>query len=165
MTSHLSSSIVASLITLSFTFSTAAKDTASPVSFLLKEKNKNSSVQQKQSVADERGIDEIDLDLKTDKARCEDIEKVLTKNYGPATSRRRNLRIWEIPNTDKTAKQSKMITIMAGEENGRYFVKLDRKGPTRGNNPRLKKTKQRKPKAASKTSIRTRQKTRSYERD
>lgn len=129
---------VAGVLCLCFSTAATAKDPISPVSLLIKEQNKHSQTQ-KNYVKNERSIDTISIDLKTDKARCEDIEKVLTDTYGPATSNRHNLRIWELPNTDKVTGQSKMITIMAGEENGRYFVKLDRKGPTRGNNPRLYK--------------------------
>jgi hypothetical protein len=58
-----------------------------------------------------------------------------------------------------------MITIMAGEENGRYFVKLDRKGTKSGNNPRLNKNKLGQSTQSIKTNIRTKQNIRTYEHD
>lgn len=156
---------LAGILCLSFSTAVAAEDDISPVSLLIKEQNKHSQTL-KNRVQNERGIDELNIDLKTDKARCEDIEKVLTETYGPATSNRHNLRIWELPNTDKVTGQSKMITIIAGEENGRYFVKLDRKGQKRGNNPRLYKAERiNSAKPLSQTRSFSRQKVRSVERD
>lgn len=88
------------------------------------------------NVRKNKDIDDITLDLGQDKARCEDLEKKLTAKYGAPISSRNNIRVWELKNANFTAGQSKKITIMAGEENGRYFVKLDRKGTRAGNNPR-----------------------------
>lgn len=159
--------LFAASIIFSFGFANiaVAQNAPSPVSLLLKEKSKDSSAQRQLSMT-ESDIDEISLNLKNDKARYEAIEQILADNYGPATSKRRNLNIWELPNTDKTTGQSKMITIMAGEENGLYFVKLDRKGPRRGNNPRLYNAIQ--PQSAislSQAGASISQRTRSYEPD
>ena len=88
------------------------------------------------NVKKKKDIDNISLDLGQDKARCMELESKLTSQYGPPVSKRNNIRIWEIKNSDMALGQAKKTTIMAGEENGKYFVSIDRKGPKAGNNPR-----------------------------
>jgi hypothetical protein len=75
-----------------------------------------------------RGVDKFHLDLGQDKERCEELERKLTDIYGPASSKRKNIKVWEIANPDYSLGQSKKITIMSGEEKGRYFLKMNRQG-------------------------------------
>jgi len=81
-------------------------------------------------------IDDVHLDLGQNKTHCEELEKKLTAKYGAPKSQRNNIRIWELNNPDFTVGQSRKITIMAGEENGQYFLTVDRKGPRTGNTSR-----------------------------
>jgi len=116
----------------------SAKDVPSPVALMMKHKHQfngthlgSKAEHKKQNL----------LHLKLTKAQCEEIEQSLSEAYGPAISSRGNIRIWEIINQNRSYNQSKMVTIMAGQEQGQYFAKLDRKGAAVSNNPRLRKPK------------------------
>ena len=88
------------------------------------------------NVKKSKSIDDIHLDLGQNKARCEELEKKLTAQYGAPKSSRNNIRVWELNNVEASTGQSRKITIMAGEEKGQYFLTMDRKGPRTGNTSR-----------------------------
>lgn len=111
-----------------------AKNAPSPIALLMKHKPHQAGSQ-----ANQRSLKKLNLSLT--KAEYIEIERSLTDAYGPASRTRGNMRIWEVENTNKSSGQSKIVTIIAGEENGRYFAKLDRHGFAVSNNPRLRKTK------------------------
>ncbi len=118
-------------LTLSIAVSAQAKETPSLVALVMK--HKPSQVNSRS----EHSLEKLDLTLT--KTECEDIERSLTEAYGPAARTRGSLRIWEVSNKHKSSGQSKFVTIIAGQEAGRYFVKLDRQGYAASNNPRLRK--------------------------
>lgn len=126
--------VLASTLALMTADMANAKNAPSPIALLLKHKPDQAGSQ-----GNHRSLKKLNLSLT--RSECEDIESSLTDAYGPASKTRENMRIWEIPNTNKSSGQSKIVTIIAGEENGRYFAKLDRHGFAVSNNPRLRKTK------------------------
>lgn len=103
---------------------------------MLKTKNRSEIKIHGKNIKKKNKIDNIHLNLGQNKARCEELEKKLTAQYGPPKSQRNNIRIWELNNPDFTSDQSRKITIMAGKEKGEYFLTVDRKGTRTGNNPR-----------------------------
>lgn len=126
--------VLASTLALMTTDMASAKNAPSPIALLMKHKPHQSGSQ-----ANHRSLKKLNLSLT--KAECIEIERSLTDAYGPASRTRGNKRIWEVENSNKSSGQSKIITIIAGEENGRYFAKLDRNGFAASNNPRLRKNK------------------------
>lgn len=147
-------------LSLSVTVSVQAKETPSPVALVMK--HKPTQVNSRS----ERSLKKLDLTLT--KAECENIERSLTEAYGPATRTRGSLRIWEVSNEHKSSDQSKYVTVIAGQEAGRYFVKLDRQDFAVSNNPRLRKNRRthsiNRPKNKSKPNS-SKTTIKSYERD
>lgn len=74
------------------------------------------------------GIDLVRLDIGTNAARYKALENKFTAAYGAPKSSRGNTQLWEIPTADTGNRQSEMTTIMAGQEAGRYFITVDRRG-------------------------------------
>lgn len=124
--------LTASSFVLTYSDVATAKDIVSPIDLLMKHQPNTDG-----SRAKNKSLKKLNLSLT--KTKCEEIERSLFEAYGPATRSRGNLRIWQIPNTENASGQSKMVTIIAGEEDGRYFAKLDRQGFAASNNPRLRK--------------------------
>ena len=133
MLSRLVLATLSGCLTLGVTVSAQAKETPSPVALVMKHKPSQINARS------EHALKKLDVTLT--KAECENIERSLTEAYGPATRTRGNLRIWEVSNVHKSSGQSKYVTVIAGQESGRYFVKLDRQGFAVSNNPRLRKNK------------------------
>ena len=89
----------------------------------------------------DKDIDHLHLALGQDMARWTELEKALTKAYGAPNTRRSRLKVWEMPNVDARNRQAKQTTVMLGQDKTGYFVIIDRRGPGKGNNPRLLKAK------------------------
>ncbi|MEP3892306.1 MAG: hypothetical protein ABJN69_17735 [Hellea sp.] len=164
MWSHLKFFALTSSLTLAMTSISIAKEPPSPLSLLLQAQNtslKSGSLNARNTP----NIKEYRLDLKRDKVRLKDIEKSLTEAYGPPKTSRNNTLIWEIKNLTGKSGQSKQVTIMAGEENGAYFVTLDRRGAAAGNNPRHQRIKPSQVRVPQRQTIRNTSKLKPYERD
>lgn len=91
--------------------------------------NKNLKLQGKNTTTP-TGIDLLNLNIGTDTARYNAMQKKLTAAYGAPKSQRGGIQLWEIQNDDQGNDQSKMTTIMTGQEDGKFFVTIDRRGNT-----------------------------------
>lgn len=74
------------------------------------------------------GIDLVRLSIGNDATRHKAMQDKLTAAYGTPKSQRGGIQIWEIQNNDQGYDQSKMTTIMTGQEDGNFFVTIDRRG-------------------------------------
>jgi len=86
---------------------------------------------QRDSTENSTDTNHITWDIGIDKSRYEALEKRLTASYGAPKSERGGLQIWEVDNPDAANSQAKKVTIMAGRENGTYFVTADRRDSNR----------------------------------
>ncbi len=89
----------------------------------------------------DKDIDHLHLALGQDVARWAELEKALTEAYGAPHTRRSNLKLWEMPNKSARSGQAELTSVMLGQDKDGYFVIIDRRGPGKGNNPRLLKAK------------------------
>jgi len=91
--------------------------------------NKNLKLQGKNTKTP-AGIDLLNLNIGTDTARYNAMQQKLTAAYGAPKSQRGGIQLWEIQNDVQGNDQSKMTTIMTGQEDGKFFVTIDRRGNT-----------------------------------
>ncbi len=89
----------------------------------------------------DKDIDHLHLALGQNAARWTELEKTLTEAYGAPNTRRSNLKLWEMPNRAGINGQAEQTSVMLGQDKDGYFVIIDRRGPGKGNNPRLLKAK------------------------
>lgn len=84
------------------------------------------------------GIDLLQLKIEKNVSQYKSVRDKLVAAYGAPKSQRGGVEIWEIETANAGLEQSKMTTIMTGQESGDYFVTIDRRGNSRRTLPPAK---------------------------
>ncbi|WP_026940939.1 hypothetical protein [Hellea balneolensis] len=81
-----------------------------------------------QNTSTPEGIDLLQLNIGQDSSEYKTMRDKLTDAYGAPKSQRGGIEIWEIETANASFEQSRMTTIMTGQDSGGFFVTVDRRG-------------------------------------